>query len=228
MIARIIEAILFAAETPLTVEQVALAAPDVLLEEIEGTILALRDQYQQEQRGFRLEHVAGGWQLLSDPEMYPFVMRFLEGKRRTRLSRAALETLAIVAYRQPITRGELEELRRVDCGGVLHTLIERDLVTVGGRSTSIGRPLLYRTTERFLEHFGLCSLSDLPRLEEVESLWSSEEVRAQIEEELKRRLRPPALEVAEGPDGNGGDGTAFGGGNGDLRIPAMGPTPGEG
>ncbi len=209
-LARIIEAILFAADAPQTVEQLSLGLPDKPLDEIEETLVAMREQFESEERGWRLEQIAGGWQLLSHPDVYGYVERFLEGKRRARLSRAALETLAVVAYRQPITRGELEDLRQVDCGGVLHTLIERELVTISGRSTTIGRPLLYRTTERFLEHFGLASLADLPRLEEVEALWASDEIRSQLDEEVERRMGPlvtPDGGETEPEPGGNGDGT---------------------
>lgn len=211
-LARVIEAILFAADTPQSIEQMSLGLPETPLDLIEETLRTLREQYESEGRGWRLEEVAGGWQLLSNPDLYPYVERFLEGKRRARLSRAALEALAVIAYRQPITRGELEDLRQVDCGGVLHTLLERDLVTICGRSSAIGRPLLYRTTERFLEHFGLASLGDLPRLEEVEALWASEEVRSQLDAEVERRFGrigapTPDLPAASESGGNGnGDG----------------------
>ncbi len=204
-LARIIEAILFAADAPQTVVQLSLGLPDTPIEEIEETLARMGEQYERDQRGWRLEQIAGGWQLLSHPDVYAHVERFLEGKRRARLSRAALEALAVVAYRQPITRGELEDLRQVDCGAVLHTLLERDLVTVCGRSPAIGRPLLYRTTERFLEHFGLGSLGDLPRLEEVETLWASDEIRSQLDQEVERRMGPAAAVEGEtsGPGGNG-------------------------
>jgi segregation and condensation protein B len=210
---RIIEAILFAADSPQTVEQISLGLPDTPIDEIEATLSALRERFEQEERGWRLEQIAGGWQLLSHPDVYPQVERFLEGKRRSRLSRAALEALAVIAYRQPITRGELEDLRQVDCGGVLHTLLERDLVTICGRSPAIGRPLLYRTTERFLEHFGLASLSDLPRLEEVETLWASDEVRSQLDQEVERRMGPavaPTEADAVQESGGNGDGIDHG------------------
>ena len=204
---RIIEAILFAADAPQTVEQLSLGLPDTPIEEIEATLVRMGEQYETEQRGWRLERIAGGWQLLSHPDVYPHVERFLEGKRRARLSRAALEALAVVAYRQPITRGQLEDLRQVDCGGVLHTLLERDLVTICGRSPAIGRPLLYRTTEHFLEHFGLGSLADLPRLEEVETLWASDEIRSQLDLEVERRMGPaPAIAEDLEPGGPGGNG----------------------
>jgi segregation and condensation protein B len=210
MLQRILEAILFAADGPLTIEQIAVTVPDVGADEILSTLDRMRDAYETEGRGWRLEPVAGGWQLLSHPEMYPYVERFLEGRRRARLSRAALETLAVVSYRQPITRGELEDIRGVDCGAVLHTLIERDLVRISGRAPTIGRPLFYGTTERFLEHFGLGSLSDLPRLEEIEALWASEEVRTQLEAELEKRFADVLASA-----GNGGNG---GNGNGDSQA----------
>jgi len=216
MLQRILEAILFAADGPLTIAQIAVAVPDAPADEIISTLDRMREAYEAEGRGWRLEPVAGGWQLLSHPQMYPYVERFLEGRRRARLSRAALETLAVVSYRQPITRGELEDIRGVDCGAVLHTLIERDLVRISGRSPTIGRPLFYGTTERFLEHFGLGSLSDLPRLEEIEALWASEEVRSQLEAELEKRF---ADVLATG----GGNGK----GNGDSReeVSVAGPMP---
>ncbi len=208
MLHRILEAILFAADGPLSVEQISLAIPEIAAEKLEGTLIEMRARYESEERGWRLESLAGGWQLRSHPDLFPYVERFLEGRRRSRLSRAALESLAVVAYRQPITRGELEDLRGVDCGGVLQTLLERDLVAIRGRSKAIGRPLIYVTTERFLEHFGLSSLADLPRLEEVENLWAADDIREQIEAEITRRLA-----AADAGDAGGGNGSR--GGNGD-------------
>jgi len=213
MLTRILEAILFAADGPLTVEQIGVTVPDVTAEEITETMHLLRRRYEEEERGWKLEFIAGGWQLLSHPELYVYVERFLEGKRRARVSRAGLETLAVIAYRQPITRGELEQLRGVDCGGVIHTLMERELVTIAGRSKAIGRPLYYATTDRFLEYFGMASLNDLPRLEEIESLWASDEVRGQLEIELERRF-PEVAAGGNGGNGHGGNGGNGGGGNG--------------
>lgn len=210
---RILEAILFAADGPLSVEQISYGMPDLSADEIHECLKELQDRLDSEGRGFRLAEIADGWQLVSDPDLYNHVKRFLEGKRRARLSRAALEAVSVIAYKQPITRGELEEMRGVDCGAVLHTLLERDLITVRGRSQALGRPLIYGTTERFLEHFGLASLAALPKLEEIESLWASDEVRSQLEAEAERRFGPPTSvpeksEVPEqseeaGPGGNG-------------------------
>ncbi len=205
MLTRILEAILFAADGPLTAEQIAVAVPNATVNEINEMIHILRSRFENEERGFKLEFIAGGWQLLSHPDMFEYVERFLEGKRKARLSRAGLETLAVIAYRQPITRGELEDLRGVDCGGVLHTLMERDLITIAGRSKAIGRPLIYATTDRFLEYFGIATLHDLPRLEEIESLWASDEVRGQLEAELTMRF-PEAAADGGGNGGHGGNG----------------------
>jgi segregation and condensation protein B len=203
---RILEAVLFASDVPLSSEQMGVAAPDASSEEIASALDDLRREYRDQSRAWRLEEVAGGWQLLTDPDLYPYVERFLEGRRKARLSRAALESLAVIAYRQPVTRGQLEEMRGVDCGGVIHTLLERDLVTVCGRSEAIGRPLLYGTTERFLAHFGLPSLGCLPRLEEMENLRASDEVRVQLEAEAEKRFGVAAPDGGDGhgPGGNGG------------------------
>lgn len=225
MLHRILEAILFAADGPLGADQIAIAVPDTPIEEIEGTLIELRERYENEERGWRLDFLAGGWQLRSHPDLFPYIERFLEGRRRARLSRAALETLAVIAYRQPITRGELEDLRGVDCGGVLQTLLERDLVAIRGRSKAIGRPLIYATTERFLEHFGLSSLADLPRLEEVENLWASDDIRGQIEAEITRRL---AAADAGGNGNGGGNGDGAGTGEGTGNVEGTGTGEGSG
>ncbi len=190
-IRRIVEALLFAAEEPLTVDQLCEAIPEADAEEIRAAIEEIRTFYDDSGRGFMLAAIAGGYQVLTRPELGAWVERFLVGKRRQRLSRASLEVLAIVAYKQPITRGEIEEIRGVDCGGVLRTLLEKRLVAVKGRARTVGHPLLYVTTQRFLEHFGLDSLADLPKLEEF-SLDSRE-----AREELVRAGLLPAATPAE-------------------------------
>ncbi len=167
---RVLEAILFAVDRPVTVDQLLCALPDEEPEHIEAELEEMVTAYRESRAGFALERTGGGWQLRTDPEMHDFVTRFLVGKKRTRLSRAAMETLAIIAYRQPITRGEMEEIRGVDCGQVLHTLLDRNLATVRGRSQALGRPLLYGTTEEFLHYFGINSLADLPSPEELQAL----------------------------------------------------------
>lgn len=199
---RILEALLFASEGPLTIAQVQELYPELEEKAIEEAFDELRRFYDDTERAFSLVTIAGGYQLLTRPDVAPEVERFLVGRRRQRLSRAALEVLAVVAYRQPVTRGEVESIRGVDCGGVFRTLLDRQLIGIKGRAPSVGHPLLYVTTERFLEHFGLMDLSELPKLEEFESLVSREEAR----EELERAgmITPAAAAGEEGADGTDG------------------------
>jgi len=125
-------------------------------------------------RGIRIEEVAGGLRLVTRPELHGYLRKFFEVSGRSRLSMAALETLAIVAYRQPITGPEIQELRGVSPSGVLKTLLEKRLVRISGRKKVVGKPFLYRTTREFLMHFGLESLEDLPPLEEFEEIFGPE------------------------------------------------------
>lgn len=127
-------------------------------------------------KGIQIEEVAGGLRLVTRPELHGYLRKFFEVSGRTRLSMAALETLAIVAYRQPITGPEIQELRGVSPAGVLKTLLERRLVRISGRKKVVGKPFLYRTTREFLMHFGLESLEDLPPLEEFEEIFGPEGV----------------------------------------------------
>ncbi len=127
----------------------------------------LNDHYDRTGRSFRIEMVAGGYRLVTRPEFAGVIAAFARSQQTPRLSRPALETLAIIAYRQPVTRAELEAIRGVSCGEVLKTLMERRLITIKGRAEEVGRPILYGTTQRFLEQFGLASLKDLPAPSEV-------------------------------------------------------------
>jgi segregation and condensation protein B len=190
LLRRVLEAVLFATDRPVSVEQLLFAVPGCEPVEVERELQALTRSYEEEGRGFQLFSVGGGYQLRTDPGLHEYVVRFLVGKKRSRLSRAAMETLAIVAYRQPITRGEMEEIRGVDCGQVLHTLLERNLVTIRGRSQALGRPLLYGTTEEFLHYFGINSLADLPSPEELGSLLGDDPLR---DPELRRVLEARGL-----------------------------------
>jgi segregation and condensation protein B len=203
---RVLEAVLFATDRPVTVEQLLCAVPDESPVTLERELQDMAGFYRQSGYGFQLCESGEGFWLRTDPDLHEYVHRFLIGKRRTRLSRAAMETLAIVAYRQPITRGEMEEIRGVDCGQVLHTLMERNLVTVRGRSQALGRPLLYGSTEEFLHYFGIKSLADLPSPEELESLIGPDpQLDPEIREAVKAQglaedeLEPPALPIIEGP-----------------------------
>ncbi len=164
---RMVEAILFASQTPVSPAELARGGEDMDEETVEAAIAELRSEYEREERAFGVFEVGGGWQLLTRPEYAPVLERFDSVPVNARLSSPALETLAIIAYRQPVGRAEIEEIRGVGAGGVLKTLQERELVEVVGRGEGLGRPLLYGTTRRFLEHFGFRSTDDLPRPEEL-------------------------------------------------------------
>lgn len=165
--ARIVEAILFASDAPLRAEDIARADETLDEDVVEEALQQLRTEYDEADRAFQVEEVAGGYQLLTRPEFAPYLDRFDTIPRPSRLSGPALETLAIVAYRQPVGRVEIEYIRGVGASGVIKTLQDRDLLEVVGRAEGLGRPLLYGTTRTFLEHFGFRSLDDLPRPEEL-------------------------------------------------------------
>ncbi|NLW17643.1 MAG: SMC-Scp complex subunit ScpB [Firmicutes bacterium] len=155
-----LEAVLFAAPEPVSLEKLAeiLGMP---LWECEQVLERYRQALQTNERGIMLRFVAGGWQLVTKPEMADLIAN-LAPKRHYKLSKPTLETLAIIAYRQPITRAEIEEIRGVKAEKALATLLERGLIVEAGRKDTIGRPILYATSDAFLEYFGLKSLEDLP------------------------------------------------------------------
>jgi segregation and condensation protein B len=188
---RVVEALLFTAEAPLKIDQILEVLPEASREEVEEVLGELRAYFDEAGRSIALFAVAGGYQMLTRPDVAPWVEKFLVGRKRQRLSRAALEVLAITAYRQPVTRGEIEAIRGVDCGAVLHTLLERRLVLVRGRAKRVGHPLLYVTTTRFLEHFGIEDLAEMPKLEEFRALLD----RSDAQDELRRAGVLPARET---------------------------------
>lgn len=134
---------------------------------VNDAIARLNGEYEETGRAFRIEQVAGGWQVMTLPEYADVLAALHKTKAQSKLSPAAMETLAIVAYKQPVLRAELESIRGVACGETLRSLMERHLVKIVGRAEEIGRPMLYGTTKQFLEIFGLASLKDLPKVEEL-------------------------------------------------------------
>ena len=161
-----LEAILLVVDEPVDPNTLAQVL-EVPTEEIVATLRALRASYVDEGRGFVLREVAGGWRLYTDPGAAPYVERFVLHGRSGRLSQAALETLAIVAYKQPVTRARVSEIRGVDADGAVRSLVNRGLVEEVGRETTPGQPLLYGTTPGFLERIGLTDLSELPPLPDL-------------------------------------------------------------
>jgi segregation and condensation protein B len=164
---QIVEAVLFASDAPLTAGEIARADESLDEDQVEAALDLLKAEYDDTNRSFQLVELAEGHQLLTRAEFAPYLERFDNVPRPSRLSGPSLETLAIIAYRQPIGRLEIEYIRGVGASGVIRTLQERNLIDVVGRSEGIGRPLLYGTTRHFLEHFGFRSLEELPRPEEL-------------------------------------------------------------
>ncbi|NJD37421.1 MAG: SMC-Scp complex subunit ScpB [Geobacter sp.] len=165
----IIEGLLFVADGPLSLDQLTELLHDYDRASVRLAVQELRDDYEQRGAGVHLVEVAGGWQLRTIPELMPFLSRMVKG-RPARFSQSALETLAIIAYRQPITRQEIEYLRGVDTGAVIKTLLEKKLVRILGKKDIPGRPIIYGTTREFLEVFNLKDLKGLPTLREISAL----------------------------------------------------------
>ena len=164
---RLLEAALFAAPRPLTIDELGVLDPDAAVADWRAAIEQLREHYETGGHGVELVEIADGHQILTRPMFAEAIERAAFAQRPMKLSGAALEVLAIISYRQPVGRAEIEEIRGVGSGGVLKLLQERGLIEVAGRSEGLGRPLLYATTPLFLEHLGLGDLTDLPRTEEL-------------------------------------------------------------
>ncbi|MCS5641162.1 MAG: SMC-Scp complex subunit ScpB [Candidatus Marinimicrobia bacterium] len=172
-IRKIIEALLFASPEPLTQSKVnGIFNPDT--PNLKEVVLKLNEQYVHDDHAFEINEVAGGYQLVSRQEYEHFIRKMLSKSGRISLSSAALDSLAIIAYKQPIGRYEVEAIRGVDSSGVLKTLLNRNLIKIKGRDSGPGRPLLYQTTNKFLEHFGLNRLSDMPKLKEITELMEAD------------------------------------------------------
>ena len=167
---RIIEALLFASSKPLRIAEIRKMIQGAAPKEIESLIAELREEYRREARSFELIEIADGYQIVTRKEYAQWLARLELEKKIRQASRSALETLAILAYKQPVTRAEIEELRGVDVSGVLSTLLEKNFIKIVGRKEVPGRPFLYGTTEKFLEHFGLKSITGLPPIGEIKHL----------------------------------------------------------
>ena len=170
-IKNIIESLLFVAETPLTMEHFKTALPETDTRVINSSLFTLKEEYEMRNGGFLLHEVAGGFQFRTRPEYKEWIRRLLQ-PTPPKLSKPAMETLAIIAYRQPVLRSEIEQIRGVNSGNSIRILLERKLIRVLGRREIPGRPLVYATTQKFLETFDLKDLKDLPSLKEIDELES--------------------------------------------------------
>ena len=192
----IVEALLFASDKPLTLKDIRECIPDAKGPDIKSSLTVLKYEYEAMGRSFLLKEIGGGYQFRSRTEYGGYILRMLQASP-SRLSRAAMETLAIVAYKQPIIRQEVERLRGVDVGGILRTLLEKGLLRIMGRKNLPGRPLIYGTTKRFLEVFDLKNIEALPSMKEMKAFGAVDE------ESEAPQESPPDLKQTEEPSQEG-------------------------
>ena len=201
---KIVEALIFASDEPLTSSQIIeifkSAEPSgvrlrVNENEIVGFIQELNAEYQEAGRPYRIIHVAGGYQFATIADFAEWLGRLMKEKAKRKLSQATLETLSVIAYKQPVTKPEIEAIRGVNADYAIQKLLERGLITIAGRAATPGRPLLYGTTSDFLKHFGLNDLSDLPKPREIEEIISDQGL--EMEKELLKRMGKTEEEIEE-------------------------------
>lgn len=166
----ILEAVLFAVSEPISLKQFSQMLNGMPVRHIHQVLKQLRDEYQDTNRSFELIEIANGFQICTHPKYHSWIEKFYTRQVRVKLSPAALETLTIVAYKQPVTRSEIEEIRGVNSDSVLNSLIEKGMVRIAGRKPGPGRSLLFATTDEFLQLFGLKDLAELPSMEEIEQI----------------------------------------------------------
>jgi segregation and condensation protein B len=201
----IVESLLFVSGSPITLERLNNAVPEASINEIRQALDDLAADYEARYGGFCLRQVAGGWQMRSRPEFAPWI-RKMHQSQPSKLSQAALEALAIIAYNQPVLRSYVEHVRGVDSGGVMKLLLDKGLIRVLGRDDKPGRPMLYATSKKFLELFDLKDLSELPTLKEIQEITQAEESRkaltglAQADEDDSSFDDEKDSEIVFGPD----------------------------
>ena len=180
-IKKVIEALLFVSDKPLLTREIKAVIKDDLSEDVkvENILKEMQQEYIQLDRAFELKFVANGWTFSTKPQYSSWIKKLLKEKTILKLSPSAMEVLAIIAYKQPITRAEIDVIRGVDCGGVIDTLTDRKFIKIVGRKETLGKPLLYGTTQEFLRHFGLSHLSDLPVIDTVKDILPNQEENAQ-------------------------------------------------
>ena len=198
---QIVEALLFASDAPLSAADIARVDDRLDEDTVDAVVQQLREEYEAQERAWQIYEIAGGYQLLTRPEYAPYLELYDTVPQQTRLSNPALEVLAVIAYRQPLGRNEIEEIRGVSSAGVLKTLQDRSLIEVVGRSEGLGRPLLYGTTQKFLDHFAFNSLDDLPRPDDLPVILRPRPVEMTPLPEPEPEAEPePVSEIETEPD----------------------------
>jgi len=193
-IRNVIEALLFASDTPVTIQKLKEILELDSVKDIRQGIDDLKEHYSKTESAMTIIEVAGGFQIVSRDDFAFYIQKLYKGRQASRLTQRGLETLAIIAYRQPITKNEIENIRGVNVDGVVRTLLERNLVSIEGRQKAPGNPLLYGTTKYLLEYFGLKSLDDLPKLKEIDELLKEDEQFLEsLDQVALKKLEPEIL-----------------------------------
>lgn len=197
----IVEALIFASPEPITLKALGKLLDQEPKEDIEAAIAAVKADYERP-GGLQIVEVAGGYQIVTRPELHEWVRRLFHERTTQKLSVAALETLAVIAYRQPVTAPEIADIRGVNTAGVLNTLVDRKLIKIAGRKAVVGRPFMYGTTHEFLERFGLYDVTDLPKVEDMSELLGFDLPAGMGEPEPQTALpfEEPTSEVGSLPD----------------------------
>lgn len=188
-IKRIVEALIFASDSPITENRVKNIVEELSISQIQKIVEELNAEYEERQNAFQITRIGGGYQFITRPQFSKYIKKYYKGRSRSRLSRAGLEALAIIAFKQPISRPEIDAIRGVNSDGVVRTLLERNLIYISGRSENIGRPLLYNTSSEFLQYFGINDVSELPKPKEIEDLLGgAQEELPFVSEELDEKI----------------------------------------
>lgn len=193
-VSQILESLLFASDEPLSAAKIRDAAPQLQDIDLKKLIRGLNKAYRKTGRVFEIQTIAGGYQMFTLPDYAEYVEKLYLKRQQNRLTAKALETLAIIAYKQPVTRSDIEEIRGVNVDGVMKTLLSRNLITIAGTAETPGNPYLYKTTRSFLEYFGLKNIKDLPRLKELDEIAEADtEIKERFGEEFLKEIAPETL-----------------------------------
>jgi segregation and condensation protein B len=198
----IIEALIFSYDAPLTTDKIRDVIPEITTNEIKNIVNLLNSEYKSAGRSFFIKNIANGFQMFTDPEFYLYIKQLNQNKQKSRLTQKALEALAIIAYKQPITKHDVEEIRGVNSDGVIKTLLSRNLIAIAGRAQAPGIPFIYKTTNKFLDYFGLNAISDLPKLKEIDDLIDIEGESSPYHEILLKEISPDELGLKAYQNGN--------------------------
>lgn len=203
---QVVEVLIFASDIPLPVDQIRATVEETTAEDVVKAVDELNAEYRRTDRTFQIVHVAGGYQMVTHENYTSWVRKLFAGRLKQKLSQAAMETLSVIAFRQPVGKPDIEAIRGVNCDGVIRTLLERKLITLSGRDDGPGRALLYKTTREFLRYFGVNDISDLPKPKELEELFKESGVQQNLLADLPEPGDSPvAGDPAESGEPAGGD-----------------------